>query len=83
MTAPSRPWFYGDPVRDADLLTKQQAADYIQVSLRTVDKWIAQGRIEIKRTPGGHPRIRRASLVVDDSRPRKKVAQLPEAVCRG
>lgn len=41
-----------------DLLTKKQAAAYWQVGMRTLTRWMAQGRVQVVKTPGGRPRIR-------------------------
>lgn len=41
-----------------DLLTKKQAAAYWQVGMRTISRWMAQGRVQVVSTPGGKPRIR-------------------------
>lgn len=46
----------------SDLLSPAQAADELGVSLRTLDRYVAQGRIVPARTPGGHRRFRRADL---------------------
>ena len=43
-------------------LTKQQAADRKQVSVKTIDRWIAEGRIEALKYGPRLVRIRTESL---------------------
>ncbi len=44
------------------LLTIMEAARVLRVSRGTIYHWMHTGKIVVERTPGGHPRIRRASL---------------------
>ncbi len=53
-----------DPV----YLTTHQVARMLGVSLPTVVNWTASGKLEAHRTPGGHRRISRASLMAFASR---------------
>ncbi len=42
----------------AEWLTRQQAADRLGVSARTLSRWVEHGRCPVHRTPGGRPRFR-------------------------
>ena len=57
-------------------LTSTQAAELLNLSLGTLKKCIASGKIRTIRTPGGHYRINReellSSLYQSSSRRRKK-----------
>lgn len=49
------------PERQAnDMLTMQQIADDWNISLRTVQRYVAKKKLKVTRLPGGQPRIRRA-----------------------
>jgi excisionase family DNA binding protein len=50
-----------DPFRDLPL-TKKQAADYLSVSVPTIDRWMNQGLPYEKPTPKAHPRFYKAKL---------------------
>lgn len=50
-----------DPLRDRPL-TKQQAADYLSVSVPTIDRWMRLGLPYEKRTPKAHPRFYKTQL---------------------
>ncbi|ASU60965.1 MULTISPECIES: BldC family transcriptional regulator [Nocardiopsis] len=39
------------------LLTVAEVGDMFRVNPRTVNRWVAQGRIPVVRTPGGHLRF--------------------------
>lgn len=44
-------------------LTRKQAAEYLQVTPRTIDRWMAKGRLRYHRIAGsGRRRIRREDL---------------------
>lgn len=43
-------------------LTVVQAMAVMQVSRRTIDNWMAKGKVEVKRTAGNCPRIVTSSL---------------------
>lgn len=42
----------------SELLTLAEAADRLRLSPRTVQRYVADGRLASLRTPGGHPRFR-------------------------
>jgi excisionase family DNA binding protein len=46
-----------------NFLTPNQAAQYLNISLSTLKKFIYMGKIKTLKTPGGHHRIRRRDLV--------------------
>ncbi|WP_082166743.1 helix-turn-helix domain-containing protein [Nocardiopsis sp. RV163] len=39
------------------LLTVAEVGDLFRVDPRTVNRWVAQGRVPVVRTPGGHLRL--------------------------
>lgn len=43
-------------------LTLAEAADWLRVSPRTVQRYVADGLLTPLRTPGGHPRFRMADV---------------------
>lgn len=45
-----------------ELLSPAEAAGRLGVSVRTLDRYVAQGLIRPLRTPGGHRRFRPADL---------------------
>jgi excisionase family DNA binding protein len=52
------------PYRDDDMLTRVQLAQALNVSTRTVDKWLAEGTApRYTRLPGGMLRFRWADVV--------------------
>lgn len=50
-----------DPFRDTPL-TKQQAAEYLDVSVATIDRWMKQGLPFEKRTPNAHPKFFKSQI---------------------
>lgn len=51
------------PKRTQVFLTSSQAADYLNISLSTLKKFIQQKRLKTLKTPGGHHRIRKSDLL--------------------
>lgn len=51
-----------DVLGDDPLLTPAEVAAVFKVSPKTVTRWVAAGRIEATKTPGGHARIRRSVI---------------------
>ena len=49
---------------DHDLLTKQETADWLRVSVRTLERYIEAGSLPVVRLPGGTVRIRRTDIQV-------------------
>lgn len=45
------------------VLTSHQIGEMLQVSRRSINNWVEQGRIRAFRTPGGHRRVRVRDLV--------------------
>jgi excisionase family DNA binding protein len=51
-------------VRAPDLLTKRQAADYLQVSVPTINNYLRRGLLRAYKLPGGRlVRIKREDLL--------------------
>jgi excisionase family DNA binding protein len=50
--------------RETDLLTVKEASALVQVSRRTVENWMADGRVHVFQTAGGRPQICRRTLIV-------------------
>ncbi len=48
---------------DEKFLTTAQAAVLLNVSVSTLKKFVATGRVKAVKTPGGHYRIRRKDLL--------------------
>jgi excisionase family DNA binding protein len=46
------------------LLTKGEVAQLCRVEIRTVDRWLAAGRIRCYRTPGGRLLFRKMDVLV-------------------
>ena len=49
-------------VVNPDWLTRQQAAQLLQITTRTLDRWIAQGLILARKPTSGTVRISAASI---------------------
>jgi hypothetical protein len=47
----------------SELLTLAQAAALAQVDMRSIDQWLADGKMHSATTPDGDPRICRNSLL--------------------
>ena len=60
-----RPLTFGCPVCSSreGLLTSGQAAALVQIGEPTIRRWVAQGKVHGFKTPGGHFRICRRSLL--------------------
>ena len=46
----------------ADIMSTREAANYLDVSVRTVQLWVENGCLQAWKTPGGHRRILRHSV---------------------
>jgi excisionase family DNA binding protein len=46
-----------------ELLTRAEAAQYLKVSLRTLDTWVKADKIKPLRLPSGHYRFTREGLL--------------------
>jgi excisionase family DNA binding protein len=47
---------------DEDLLTPDDAARRLAIGIRTLNRWVAEGRVFAYRLPNGHRRFRRADI---------------------
>lgn len=50
------------PPNDADFCTTREAAQLLQVSVKTAQLWVESGILQAWKTPGGHRRITRTSV---------------------
>jgi len=57
------------------LLTKGEVAQLCRVEIRTVDRWVAAGKITCYRTPGGRLLFRRRDVLRANERRRELVVQ--------
>jgi excisionase family DNA binding protein len=51
-------------VPEEKLLTKGEVALLCRVETRTVDRWVAAGKLRCYRTPGGRPLFRQTDVLV-------------------
>lgn len=49
-------------VTGPELLTRQEVADTFHVALKTVTRWVEQGKLHKIVTPGGKPRFSRSEV---------------------
>jgi len=47
---------------EPEYLTIAEAAKVLRVSQRTLQRYVADGKVNTRRTPGGHPRFRREDI---------------------
>jgi excisionase family DNA binding protein len=59
---------------DERLLTKGEVALLCRVETRTVDRWVASGKLGCYRTPSGRLLFRETDVLVMASRSRQKAA---------
>ena len=64
--------------RESEMLTARQAAVLLQVSTKSIYRWLAEGKAHGVRTPGGCHRVCRESLYV--SRPARGRAEIIELI---
>ena len=53
----------------SELLTAQQAAALVQVTVESIRRWLVQGKAHGVKTTGGQMRICRESLILDTNYP--------------
>ena len=53
-----------DYAQGEELLTKGEVAQMCRVESRTVDRWVAAGKLVCYRTPGGRPLFRRKDVLM-------------------
>ncbi len=51
------------PKNDNSFMTTAQAAEFLNVSIGTLKKYIYQGKIKTLKTPGGHHRLLKSDLL--------------------
>jgi molybdopterin-binding protein len=59
-------------VKNAELFSPRDAARMLGVSYPTIKQWIYKGRLQTRKTPGGHHRIPATELDKMLPRPREK-----------
>jgi excisionase family DNA binding protein len=57
------------------LLTKGEVAQLCRVEIRTVDRWVAAGKLRCYRTPGGRLRFLNKDVLMATDRWRERVVQ--------
>jgi excisionase family DNA binding protein len=57
------------------LLTKGEVAQLCRVEIRTVDRWVAAGKIKCYRTPGGRLLFQRSDVLIAADRSQQRVVQ--------
>ena len=66
-------WNYGAP--GEKLLTKGEVALLCRVEIRTVDRWVAAGKIRCYRTPGGRLLFRKRDVLMAADRWQERLGQ--------
>jgi excisionase family DNA binding protein len=56
------------PVAEDRWLTMTEAAALVRVERRTLYNWIARGKLTVRRTANGNPRVREADLWAAEER---------------
>jgi excisionase family DNA binding protein len=65
---------WNDSAPGEKLLTKGEVAQLCRVEIRTVDRWVAAGKITCYRTPGGRMLFRKKDvLMAADRSPQRAV----------
>jgi excisionase family DNA binding protein len=49
-------------LQPGDLLTSNEAAELLRVTVKTLERWEKAGKLIPNRLPGGHKRYRRSDL---------------------
>jgi excisionase family DNA binding protein len=57
------------------LLTKGEVAQLCRVEIRTIDRWVAAGKIKCYRTPGGRLLFRNKDVLMTADRWQERVVQ--------
>ena len=57
------------------LLTKGEVAQLCRVEIRTVDRWVAAGKIGCYRTPGGRLLFRKRDVLMAADQKQERVVQ--------
>ncbi len=58
------------------LLTKGEVAQLCRVEIRTVDRWVAAGKIRCYRTPGGRLLFRKSDVLMAADRSQERAVQI-------
>jgi excisionase family DNA binding protein len=57
------------------LMTKGEVAQLCRVEIRTVDRWVAAGKLKCYRTPGGRPLFQESDVLIVADRRQERVFQ--------
>jgi excisionase family DNA binding protein len=66
-----------DSVQGEKLLTKCEVAQLCRVEIRTVDRWVAAGKITCYRTPGGRLLFRERNVLMTADREGDRRSEWP------
>jgi excisionase family DNA binding protein len=66
---------WNDRAPEGKLLTKGEVALLCRVEIRTVDRWVAAGKIRWYRTPGGRLLFRMRDVLLTADRRQERVLQ--------
>jgi excisionase family DNA binding protein len=64
-----------DPIPNEKLLTKGEVAQFCRVEIRTVDRWVAAGKIRGYRIPSGRMLFRARDVLMASDRRGTRVVQ--------
>lgn len=74
------PWEPIPPVAEQSWFTKEEAAEYLRVSTRTLDRWVAGGRLHAYRKSRKLIRFRRedldAFMTGEEANPRRAASNI-------
>jgi DNA-binding transcriptional MerR regulator len=66
---------WSDPTPGEKLLTKGEVAQLCRVDIRTVDRWVAAGKILCYRIPSGRLLFRKRDVLIAAERQQERVLQ--------
>jgi excisionase family DNA binding protein len=64
---------WNDGAPGEELLTKCEVAQLCRVEIRTVDRWVASGKIKSYRTPSGRLLFRKRDILIGGDGPSLRV----------
>jgi excisionase family DNA binding protein len=66
---------WSDPAPGEKLLTKGEVAQLCRVDIRTVDRWVAAGKLSCYRIPSGRLLFRKRDVLVMAERQQEQIVQ--------